>query len=575
MKILKGIGASSGVAIAKVFEVAETIIEIHDNKILNADKEISIFKQAIEKTIGQITKIKESSIKNVGEEVASVFDAHIQVAKDPMLIDEIEVLINTEKLNAMFATLMVSKKYISLFSEMEDNYIRERAADIEDVSKRIIRNLAGVSSQDLSEINEEVIIVANDLTPSQTSRLNKRFVKGFVTNVGGRTSHAAIMARTLGIPAVVGLKNITKIVNKGDIIGIDGEKGDVIVNPNNEEKIRLEDLANKARLIREQNDKYIGKNSITKDGHRVEIVANIGSPKDVKNVNENDSEGVGLFRTEFLYMDSNNWPTEEEQFINYSNVLKELNGKICVVRTLDIGGDKKLEYFDFPEEDNPFLGYRAIRLCLDKVDIFKTQLRALLRASIYGKLAIMFPMIATIEEFLEAKKVLEECKLELKNENIAYSDNIQVGMMVEIPAAAALAHKFSKYADFFSIGTNDLMQYSMAADRMNEKVSYLYQPLNPSFIHLIKMIIDGAHINHKWVGMCGEMASDANALPILLGLGLNEFSMSASSILSSRRLISEMSYKKARWLAEEALSCETETEVKKLVDKFWKQTSKT
>lgn len=567
---LKGIGASSGIAIAKVFEIVEPHIEIKNTNIDNVDTEIAKFKDAIKNTIQQIESIKQASLQNIGEEMAAVFDAHIQVAQDPMMMEEIENTIRNEKLNAIYVTSVVANNYIGIFKAMEDKYMQERAADIQDVSRRIIENLAGVVSQDLSAIKSEVVIVAHDLTPSQTSRLDKKYVKGFVTNIGGRTSHAAIMARTLGIPAILGLKDITEKVTDNDVIAMDGDTGNILVNPNEDEKKQFIELAEKAKVLAELNKTFIGKPSVTKDGHKVEIVANIGAPKDVEGVNKNDGEGVGLFRSEFLYMDSKDWPTEEEQFKNYAEALKNLNGKICVVRTLDIGGDKTLDYFTFPEEMNPFLGYRAIRLCLDKKDIFKTQLRALLRASVFGKLAIMFPMIATIEEFLDAKKVLEECKAELTKEGIKYSNDIQVGMMVEIPAAAALSAQFAKYADFFSIGTNDLMQYTMAADRMSEKVAYLYQPLNPSILHMIKMTIDGAHKHGKWVGMCGEMAGDPNALPVLLGLGLDEFSMSANSVLPSRRMLSTMDYTKAQALAAKALECETESQVQALVDEFKK-----
>ena len=445
---------------------------------------------------------------------------------------------------------------------------------LKDVAKRLINTLACIKETDTSSISEEVIIVAQDLTPSETALLDKKYIRGFLTDIGGRTSHAAIMARSLEIPAILGLKNITSKVKSGDIIAMDGESGDVLINPSDSE---LKEFETKAKLFAEEklaNIKFKGKDSITADGKHLELAANIGAPKDVEGANENDAEGIGLFRSEFLYMDAKDWPTEDEQYNSYSKVLKGIGkNKRVVVRTLDIGGDKTLTYYKFPEEMNPFLGYRAIRLCLDKKDVFKTQLRALLRASIHGKLAIMFPMIATIDEFKSAKRILENCKKELISEEIKFAEDIEVGMMVEVPAAAALSKQFAKYADFFSIGTNDLMQYTMAADRMSEKVAYLYQPLNPAILNMINMTIEGAHSQGKWVGMCGEMAGDKNAIPFLIGMGLDEFSMSANSILYARRQISKINSLEAQKLAQKALSLDTEEEVKKLLKEFNNQKS--
>ncbi|WKX02518.1 phosphoenolpyruvate--protein phosphotransferase [Candidatus Mycoplasma mahonii] len=566
MKI-KGIGASSGVSLAKVFEFIEKEIKITKTEA-DPKEELIKLDKAILETIDQIKKIKLVALKNLGEGEAAIFDAHIQVASDPTMIDEIKELIKSENINAIFATDNISKKYFDMFANMDDAYMKERAADIKDVSKRIINSLAGVSPQDLSTIDEEVVIVAHDLTPSNTAQLNKKFVKGFATNIGGKTSHSAIMARSLEIPAVLGLKNITDKVKTGDFVVIDGDHGDVIINPSS--KV-IEDFQDK----QEQNLKEIkaeakfkGKLSITKDGHMVELVANIGSVRDVENVIKNDSEGVGLFRSEFLYMDAKDWPTEGEQFDSYSSVLKSMNGKRVIIRTLDIGGDKTLSYFKFPEEMNPFLGYRAIRLSLDKVDIFKTQLRALIRASEFGKLAIMFPMVATINEFKEAKAIYDQVFKEVIKEYPKISTKIEIGVMVEVPSTAIIAKQFAKYVDFLSIGTNDLMQYSMAADRMSEKVSYLYQPLNPSILNLIKMTIDGAHANGKWVGMCGEMAGDTNVIPFLIGLGLDEFSMAATSILKARKQISQIDSKDAKILALNAISAETQEDVQLLLNEF-------
>ncbi len=568
MKIT-GIGASSGIAIAKVFELIEAHVEIKKVSA-NPAEEIKKLEEAIADAIKQIEQVKEKAAKNLDAEHAAVFDAHIQVASDPMMIDEVKSLIEAEKANALWATNEVFSKYAEMFASMEDAYMKERAADIKDVAKRVINSIAGVKSSDVSSINEEVIVVGEDLTPSDTAQLNKEFALGFATNIGGRTSHSAIMARSLEIPAVLGLKDVTEKVTTGDTLIIDGDAGIVIINPTDAEikeyKTKQIELAKEAEELK----KFIGKESKTADGHHVELAGNIGSPNDVAGLLENDAEAVGLFRSEFLYMDASNWPTEEEQFASYKEVLSNMKGRRVVVRTLDIGGDKTLSYYKFPEEMNPFLGYRAIRLCLDQVEVFKTQLRALVRASKFGKLAIMFPMIATIDEFKKAKEILEGVHADLVKEGVevAPMKEIEVGMMVEVPAAAANAERFAKYADFFSIGTNDLMQYTMAADRMSEKVSYLYQPLNPSILNLIKMTIDGAHAQGKWVGMCGEMAGDQNAIPVLVGLGLDEFSMSATSVLKARRQISEMNLVEAQKLALEAVVSETQADVEKLVKTF-------
>ena len=568
---LKGVGASNGFSIAKVFELVEVKVDIKDTKITDIELEIKKLKDAIAETVRQIEVIKQKALKNLGEEEASVFDAHMQVASDPMMEEEIIQMIKNDSINALYATNKVSNNYAMMFESMDDEYMRERAADIKDVAKRLIHALAGVKPVDVSSIDEEVIVVAYDLTPSETALLNKKYVKGFLTDIGGRTSHAAIMARSLEIPAVLGLKTITKKVENGDMIAMDGENGEVLINPTKEELDKFKKLAENAEKEKQENLKFKGKPSLTKDGKQLELAANIGSPKDVEGAMRNDAEGVGLYRSEFLYMDAHDWPSEEEQFEKYKVVLAEMKPRKIVVRTLDIGGDKTLSYYKFPEEMNPFLGYRAIRLCLDKQDVFKTQLRALLRASVFGKLAIMFPMIATVEEFLEAKKITLDVKEELIKEGHKVDENVEIGMMVEVPAAAAAAKQFAKHADFFSIGTNDLMQYTMAADRMSEKVSYLYQPLNPSILNMIKMTIDGGHSEGKWVGMCGEMAGDKNAIPLLLGMGLDEFSMSATSILAARKQISKIDTNEARLLAGAALEASTQDEVQKLVNEFNKK----
>ena len=561
---LKGIATSSGIAIGKVYKLEQPTIVISEEK-RDTDAELKVFEDALTKTISDIEQIKERASATLAPEELAIFDAHLMMVQDPEYKDQIVNMIKDGS-NADQATKTVSDMMVGMFESMDDAYFKERAADIKDVSFRLLCNILGLTIPDLTAIDEEVVIVAEEMTPSDTAQLNKKYSLGFVTEIGGKTSHAAIMAVALGLPAVVGCTGIMSSCKHGDKIILDAKEGDVIINPTDEqlkeyEEKRVRFLEEKAAL-----QVLLDKPSITVDGHQVELVANIGSPKDMDNVIANGAEGVGLYRTEFLYMESTeDFPSEEDQFKAYKVVLERAEGKRVVVRTLDIGGDKKLPYFEFEPEMNPFLGYRAIRLCLDRKDIFKTQVRALLRASVYGKLAIMFPMIATIDEFKTAKQFVLDTKEELKAEGVAVSDSIEIGMMVEIPASAVLADEFAKYADFFSIGTNDLIQYSMAADRMSEKVAYLYQPLNPSILRLIKMTIDGAHSQGRWCGMCGEMGGDPMTAPVLLGLGLDEFSMSASKILPTRKIITSLNKKEMEELANKALKCHTEPEVSELV----------
>ena len=562
--MLKGIAASSGITIAKAYKLETPQITI-EKKDSNPQEEIEKFKNALAASRKDIETIKERATGKLSDEELEIFDAHLMVVDDPAMSDEVISMIENEKVNAEYALDVVSNNYISMFESLDDEYMRERAADIKDVTTRIKYHILGVDVADLSLIDQEVIVVAHDLTPSDTAQLDKKFTKGFATEIGGRTSHSAIMARSLEIPAVVGIASVMSEVKHGDLLILDALKGQLIVNP--DEKT-IEQYQEKA----EKNQKEVAalkvlkdKETITTDGHKVEIVGNIGTPDDVAGVIDNGGEGVGLYRTEFLYMNSTELPTEEQQFEAYKKVLVAMNGKPVVVRTLDIGGDKKLPYLPIDPEMNPFLGYRAIRLCLDRKDIFRTQLRALLRASAYGKLRIMFPMIATIDEFVSAKALLEEEKEKLVKEGVEVGQDLQVGMMVEIPAAAVLADEFAKYADFFSIGTNDLIQYSMAADRMSEKVSYLYQPLNPSILRLIKLTIDGAHSQGKWCGMCGEMAGEPDAMAVLMGLGLDEFSMSATSILKARSIANSISYQEMQQLAAKAVKCQRAQEVLDLI----------
>ena len=565
---LQGIAASDGIAIAKVYTLTEPDLTVTKVTVEDSEKEVSRLDDALAASIKDVELIKETALKNLGEEEAQVFDAHLMVLSDPELIGQVKDSITSNKVNAESALKEVTDMFISIFAGMEDNpYMQERAADIRDVSKRILAHLLGVKIPSPATIKDEVIIVAADLTPSDTAQLNRQYVKAFVTAIGGRTSHSAIMARSLEIPAIVGTKEVTSIAKDGDIIIVDGLTGDVFLNPSEEVVAEYRAKAEAFAAQQAEWEKLKDSKTYTKDGHQVELAANIGTPKDLEGVVNNGAEGVGLYRTEFLYMDSHEMPTEEDQFEAYKAVLEGMNGKPVVVRTMDIGGDKELPYLPLPHEMNPFLGYRAIRISLNEPEMFRTQLRALLRASVYGKLRIMFPMIATLNDFRGAKALLEEEKAKLIAEGVAVSDDIQVGIMIEIPAAAVLAHQFAKEVDFFSIGTNDLIQYTMAADRMNERVSYLYQPYNPSILTLIKHVIDSAHKEGKWAGMCGEMAGDQTAVPLLVGLGLDEFSMSASSVLKTRSLISKLTLEDMKALADKAINeCATVQEVEALVE---------
>lgn len=565
---LQGIAASDGIAIAKVYTLTEPDLSFTKISVEDTDNEISRLEKALEVSTKEIELIKETALKNLGEEEAQVFEAHLMVLSDPELVGQVKDAITSQKVNAEHALKEVSDMFISLFAGMEDNpYMQERAADIRDVSKRILANLLGVKIPSPATIKDEVVVVAGDLTPSDTAQLNRQYVKAFVTDIGGRTSHSAIMARSLEIPAIVGTKEITSLAKDGDLIIIDGLSGEVFLNPSEEVVAEYRAKVEAFAAQQAEWEKLKDADTFTKDGHQVELAANIGTPKDLEGVINNGAEGVGLYRTEFLYMDSHEMPTEEDQFEAYKAVLEGMNGKPVVVRTMDIGGDKELPYLPLPHEMNPFLGYRAIRISLNEPEMFRTQLRALLRASVYGKLRIMFPMIATLNDFRGAKALLLEEKAKLVAEGIAVSDDIQVGIMIEIPAAAVLAHQFAKEVDFFSIGTNDLIQYTMAADRMNERVSYLYQPYNPSILTLIKHVIDSAHKEGKWAGMCGEMAGDQTAVPLLVGLGLDEFSMSASSVLKTRSLISKLTLEDMKALADKAINeCATVQEVEALVE---------
>lgn len=571
---LKGIAASDGVAVAKAYLLVQPDLSFETVTVEDTSAEEARLDAALQASKDELSVIREKAVETLGEEAAAVFDAHLMVLSDPEMIGQIKETIRAKQINAEAGLKEVTDMFITIFEGMEDNpYMQERAADIRDVAKRVLAHLIGVKLPNPATIDEESIVIANDLTPSDTAQLNKKFVKAFVTNIGGRTSHSAIMARTLEIAAVLGTNDITSRVKDGDTVAVNGITGDVIINPTEEEIAEFK-AAGEA-YAKQKAEWAILKDAktVTADGKHFELAANIGTPKDVEGVNANGAEAVGLYRTEFLYMDSQDFPTEDEQYEAYKAVLEGMNGKPVVVRTMDIGGDKELPYFDLPKEMNPFLGFRALRISISETgqDMFRTQLRALLRASVHGHLRIMFPMVALLKEFRAAKAIFEEEKAKLKAEGITVADDIEVGIMIEIPAAAMLADQFAKEVDFFSIGTNDLIQYTMAADRMNEQVSYLYQPYNPSILRLINNVIKAAHAEGKWAGMCGEVAGDQTAVPLLVGMGLDEFSMSATSILKTRSLMKRLDSTKMEELVDKALNEATSNEeVKALVEEYTK-----
>ncbi|MGY5968067.1 phosphoenolpyruvate--protein phosphotransferase [Enterococcus faecium] len=574
VEMLKGIAASDGVAVAKAYLLVQPDLTFSKATVEDTAAEEARLDAALAKSTEELQQIREKAAQSLGEAEAQVFDAHLMVLSDPEMVGQIKQNIKDNSVNAESALKEVTDMYIGMFEAMEDNaYMQERAADIRDVAKRILAHLLGVTLPNPSMINEEVVVVAHDLTPSDTAQLDRNFVKAFVTDIGGRTSHSAIMARSLEIPAIVGTKEITAKVKEGDILAVNGIEGDVIIDPTDEQKAEFEKAGADYAAQKAEWEKLKNAETVTADGKHFELAANIGTPKDLVGVHNNGGEAVGLYRTEFLYMDSPDFPTEDDQYEAYKAVLEGMEGKPVVVRTMDIGGDKELPYLQLPHEMNPFLGYRALRISLSEQgdEMFRTQMRALLRASVHGNLRIMFPMVATLKEFRAAKAIFEEAKQKLISEGKEVSDTIQVGIMIEIPAAAVLADKFAKEVDFFSVGTNDLIQYTMAADRMNERVSYLYQPYNPSILRLIKNVIDAAHAEGKWAGMCGEMAGDQTAVPLLVGMGLDEFSMSATSILKTRSLMKRLDTAKMAELADRALKeCDTMEEVVELVHEYVK-----
>lgn len=554
MTKFKGIAASDGIAIASAFRLTEPDLSFDKKTIKNPDTEIDRLNQAIEISKQELRTIQQRTFKDLGRHEAEVFKAHIAILSDPELLKRIESMIKTQHVNAEYALKDVSDSYVKIFNSMTDNdYIKQRSTDINDVTKRVLSHLLGVPLTDPALIDHKVIIIAHDLTPSDTAQFVPNYVKGIVSDMGGRTSHSAIMSRTMEIPAVVGFQGSLADIKDGDQVIVDGLTGNVIVKPSNDEKNEYVEKIKKYRQANSQLTSFRNVATTSSDGKHPIIAANIGTLDDLQAAIDNGAEGIGLFRTEFLYMDSDELPSEQNQFEIYKTVVQRMAGKPVIFRTADIGGDKELPYLHTPHEANPFLGYRAIRMSLDQPDIFRTQLRALIRASAYGNLSIMFPMIATITEFEHAKRIFEDERAKLIAQDVAVGD-IRVGIMVEVPAAALLADQFANVVDFMSIGTNDLIQYVMAADRGNRRISYLYQPYNPSVLRLIKSVIDACHDNGTPAYMCGEMAGDQKAIPILVGMGLNEFSMSATSILKSRALIKELDSREMVTLANKTVS---------------------
>ena len=568
--MISGILASPGIVFGKALVLKEEKIVLDTQKIKDSqiENEIARFYAGRDAAVEQLNSIKDRAYQSLGEEKAAIFEGHLMILEDEELEEEIIDYLRSNHVNAAVAANVVIDQQVAMLSEIDDEYLKERAGDIRDIGNRLIKNILGMHIVDLGEINEEAILVAYDLTPSETAQLNLDKVLGFVTDIGGRTSHTSIMARSLELPAIVGTNNVTEKVKTGDFLILDALNNAVYVNPSQQEIQRLKTLQDKLAEEKAELAKLKDLPALTLDGHQVDVVANIGTIRDVEGAERNGAEGVGLYRTEFLFMDRDQLPSEEEQFIAYKEVVEAMNGNLVVLRTMDIGGDKELPYLNLPKEMNPFLGWRAIRIALDRREILNAQLRAVLRASAYGRLAVMFPMIISVEEIRELKSVIEELKVELRNEGKAFDEDIQVGVMVETPSAAVNAKFLAKEVDFFSIGTNDLTQYTLAVDRGNELISHLYNPMSPSVLNLIKQVIDASHAEGKWTGMCGELAGDERATILLLGMGLDEFSMSAISVPRIKKLIRNVNYQDAKFLAEKALQQPTAAEIEQLISDF-------
>lgn len=568
--MISGIPASPGIVFGKALVLKEEKIILDTQKILEEqiESEIARFYAGREAAVEQLNSIHQRALKSLGEEKAAIFEGHLMILEDEELEEEIIDYLRSNKVNASVAASKIIDQQVEMLSEIDDEYLKERAGDIRDIGNRLIKNILGMHIVDLGDITEESILVAYDLTPSETAQLNLEKVLGFITDIGGRTSHTSIMARSLELPAIVGTNDVTARVNTGDYLILDAVNNRVYVNPTQAEIDELKTLEAKLAEEKAELAKLKDLPAVTLDGHKVDVVANIGTIRDCEGAHRNGAEGVGLYRTEFLFMDRDQLPSEEEQFIAYKEVVEAMEGRLVVLRTMDIGGDKELPYLNLPKEMNPFLGWRAVRIALDRREILHAQLRAVLRASAFGKLAVMFPMIISVEEIRELKSVLETLKAELRAEGKAFDENIQVGVMVETPSAAVNAKFLAKEVDFFSIGTNDLTQYTLAVDRGNELISHLYNPMSPSVLGLIKQVIDASHAEGKWTGMCGELAGDERATLLLLGMGLDEFSMSAISVPRIKKLIRHVNYQEVKALADEALQKPTAAEIEQLIQAF-------
>jgi phosphotransferase system enzyme I (PtsI) len=568
--MITGIPASPGIVFGKALVLKEEKIVLDTQKISEdqVEAEVARFYAGREAAVEQLNSIHQRALKSLGEEKAAIFEGHLMILEDEELEEEIIDYLRSNKVNASVAASKIIDQQVEMLSEIDDEYLKERAGDIRDIGNRLIKNILGMHIVDLGDITEESILVAYDLTPSETAQLNLEKVLGFITDIGGRTSHTSIMARSLELPAIVGTNDVTARVNTGDYLILDAVNNRVYVNPTQAEIDELKTLEAKLAEEKAELAKLKDLPAVTLDVHKVDVVANIGTIRDCEGAHRNGAEGVGLYRTEFLFMDRDQLPSEEEQFIAYKEVVEAMEGRLVVLRTMDIGGDKELPYLNLPKEMNPFLGWRAVRIALDRREILHAQLRAVLRASAFGKLAVMFPMIISVEEIRELKSVLETLKAELRAEGKAFDENIQVGVMVETPSAAVNAKFLAKEVDFFSIGTNDLTQYTLAVDRGNELISHLYNPMSPSVLGLIKQVIDASHAEGKWTGMCGELAGDERATLLLLGMGLDEFSMSAISVPRIKKLIRHVNYQEVKALADEALQKPTAAEIEQLIQAF-------
>lgn len=565
---MKGIPVSTGIATGKAIVIHQKSMQIPHRNIADADieGEIQRFTEGIVQAKRQIAEIQKATLDKLDGDKAGIFNAHLLMLEDPEFLNLVESTIRREKLNAEYALETALDFYITALQAVEDPYLRERSVDLKDVGARLLRIMLREKSFPVFDIREKCVVVAGDLTPSETAQMDPKYIMGFITELGGPTSHTAIMAKALDIPAVVGCQNATSQIHTGDQVIIDGQTGEVWINP--EPSVRNE-YQNKESVWKSQKQDWLQLKNlppVSADGRQIVLAANIGHAKDIPLALENGADGVGLFRTEFLFMDKNSLPTEEEQYQTYRKVLADMNGKPVIIRTLDIGGDKKLDYLPFSEELNPFLGYRALRLCLDRPDIFKTQLRAILRASTAGNLKVMFPMVSGMEELQKAKQIANEVQKELTLEGKPLHPAIEWGIMIEIPSAAMISDILAKEADFFSLGTNDLIQYTLAVDRTNEKVASLYEPFHPAILRLIKIVADNAHGAGKWVGMCGEMASDIRLLPVLTGLGLDELSVAPSAVLKIKKAFRSLDFQNCKAIAERALQLETAAEVRNYLE---------